>query len=107
MGLVDRDCRFMRANPKLVQISGVDSTEIVGLSISEVWPALSATVLASIAYLTLLGRIGASRAGYATVMFPLVALAISSVAEGYQWTWIAAVGACLALAGNWLVLTKR
>jgi drug/metabolite transporter (DMT)-like permease len=66
--------------------------------------ALSASVLAFYAYLTLLGRIGAGRAGYATVMFPVIALAISTIFEGYVWTWPAIAGAALALAGNWLVL---
>jgi drug/metabolite transporter (DMT)-like permease len=68
--------------------------------------ALSASVVAFTAYLTLLGRIGAARAGYATVMFPLVALAISTVFEGYRWTLPAAAGAMLALAGNFLVLSR-
>jgi drug/metabolite transporter (DMT)-like permease len=69
--------------------------------------ALSASVLAFYAYLTLLGRIGAGRAGYATVMFPVIALAISTVFEGYVWTWPAITGAALALAGNFLVLRSR
>ncbi len=67
--------------------------------------AVIASVVAFASYLTLLGRIGAGRAGYVTVMFPLVALAISSVFEGYQWSPIAAFGAVLALSGNLLILT--
>lgn len=66
----------------------------------------SATVLAFFAYLTLLGRIGAARAGYATVMFPVVALAISSYAEDYHWSGLALAGLALVLAGNGLVLSK-
>jgi drug/metabolite transporter (DMT)-like permease len=67
---------------------------------------VSATVAAFFAYLTLLGRIGAARAGYATVMFPVVALAISSFAENYQWSGPALAGLLLVLAGNGLVLSK-
>jgi drug/metabolite transporter (DMT)-like permease len=74
---------------------------------SLVFLALSASVLAFYAYLTLLGRIGAGRAGYATVMFPVIALAISTMFEGYVWTWPAIAGATLALAGNFLVLRSR
>lgn len=48
MGLVDRNFRFLRANPKLAQISGFDSTEIIGRNIAEVLPDLSAVVLGSI-----------------------------------------------------------
>lgn len=66
--------------------------------------AVVATVVAFAAYLTLLGRIGGARAGYATVMFPVFALVISTVFEGYQWTPWAVVGlGCVAL-GNVLVI---
>ena len=54
--------------------------------------ALVSSVAAFWAYLTLLGRIGAARAGYLTVMFPVFALAISTVVEGYVWTGPAIVG---------------
>lgn len=66
--------------------------------------AVLSTVVAFAAYLTLMRRIGPGRAGYATVMFPIGALAISWAFEGYQWTVLAVVGLSLALAGNLLVL---
>lgn len=71
--------------------------------------ALCGSVIAFGAYLTLLGRIGADRAAYATVLFPLVALAISTLVEGYVWTPAALLGVALVLAGNLLVLlpTRR
>jgi drug/metabolite transporter (DMT)-like permease len=69
--------------------------------------ALCGSVIAFGAYLTLLGRIGADRAAYATVLFPLVALAISTVVEGYLWTPAALIGVALVLAGNLLVLLQR
>jgi drug/metabolite transporter (DMT)-like permease len=68
--------------------------------------ALCGSVLAFGAYLTLLGRIGADRAAYATVLFPLVALAISTVVEDYAWTPTALAGVALVLAGNLLVLLR-
>lgn len=68
--------------------------------------AVFGSVLAFGAYLTLLGRIGADRAAYATVLFPLVALAISTVVENYVWTPAALVGVVLVLAGNFLVLLR-
>ena len=68
--------------------------------------ALCGSVLAFGAYLTLLGRIGADRAAYATVLFPLVALAISTVVEDYVWTPTAMLGVALVLAGNLLVLLR-
>ena len=68
--------------------------------------ALFASVVAFASYLTLLCRIGAARAGYATVLFPIVALAVSTLVEGYRWTLAAILGAALALAGNVLVLRR-
>ncbi|MES1155415.1 MAG: EamA family transporter, partial [Pseudorhodoplanes sp.] len=66
--------------------------------------ALIGSVMAFACYLTLLGRIGADRAAYSTVMFPVVALLVSTVLEGYVWTPPAAFGLIAVLAGNLLVL---
>lgn len=73
---------------------------------SLVFLAVFATVIAFWSYLTLLGRIGADRAGYASVLFPVVALALSTVYEDYQWTSAAAFGVALVLAGNALILIR-
>jgi hypothetical protein len=35
-----------------------------------------------------------------------VALAISTVVEGYQWSGMAIAGVTLTLGGNWLVLAR-
>jgi drug/metabolite transporter (DMT)-like permease len=77
-----------------------------GYVLSLIWLALAASVAAFWAYLSLLGRIGAARAGYATVMFPVFALAISTVFEDYRWTFSAAVGLLLVLIGNLFVLRR-
>ncbi|MFG1402891.1 DMT family transporter [Xanthobacter sediminis] len=58
-------------------------------------------------YFALIRRIGASRAGYATVLFPLVALALSTWFEAFHWTLVAALGIALILAGALLVLLPR
>lgn len=57
-------------------------------------------------YMALIRRIGASRAGYSTVMYPLVALGISTLFEDFHWTLTAALGIALVLAGNLLVLMR-
>lgn len=72
-----------------------------------VFLAVVSSVIAFASYVTLLRRIGPARAGYATVLFPVVALSISTVVEGYVWTWAAILGAGLALAGNVVVLARR
>ncbi len=68
--------------------------------------ATASTVIPMASYLTLMRRIGPGRAGYATVMFPIGALAISWGFEGYQWTWPALAGLALALVGNLFVLRQ-
>lgn len=75
-------------------------------TISLLWLAVFSSVLAFWAYLSLLGRIGAARAGYLTVMFPVFALLISTVWEGYVWTAPAFLGLALVLAGNLFVLRR-
>jgi drug/metabolite transporter (DMT)-like permease len=62
------------------------------------------SVLAFAAYLTLMSRVGADRAGYALVSVPVVALAISSGLEGLHWTPLMWAGVALVLVGNVLVL---
>ena len=66
--------------------------------------AMIGSVMAFACYLTLLGRIGADRAAYSTVMFPVVALAVSTFYEGYTWSLASALGLVGVLAGNVLVL---
>ena len=62
------------------------------------------SVIAFGAYLTLLGRIGAHRAGYATVMFPVVALILSVLFEDLALDLTMILGIGLVLSGNLLVL---
>lgn len=73
-----------------------------GLSL--LWLAAGSSVAAFLAYLALLKRIGPARAGFATVLFPVVALAISSVFESYAWTASALLGVALVAVGNVVVL---
>lgn len=68
--------------------------------------AIPGSVVAFLAYLTLVGRIGADRAAYSTVLFPLVALNASALLEGYVWTGRAILGVALVLLGNVLVFAR-
>ncbi len=68
--------------------------------------ALFGSVLAFACYLVLLGRIGAGRSAYVTVLFPIIALALSTVFEDFTWTTGATAGVALILFGNVLVLVK-
>ncbi len=71
-----------------------------------VYLALFGSVIAFGAYFTLIGRIGASNAAYSTLLFPLVALTISTLFEGYVWHMNAVFGLVLILLGN-LVMFAR
>ncbi|GGM18142.1 hypothetical protein GCM10009425_31350 [Pseudomonas asuensis] len=73
---------------------------------SLVYLAIPGSVIGFTAYLTLVGRLGAERAAYCTVLFPVVALNISAWVEGYQWTLPALGGLVLVLLGNILVFRK-
>ncbi len=68
--------------------------------------ALFGSVIAFGAYFTLVGRIGASKAAYSTLLFPLVALSISTVYEGYVWHSSAVIGLALILLGNMVMFAK-
>ena len=71
-----------------------------------VYLALFGSVIAFGAYFTLIGRIGASNAAYSTLLFPLVALTISTFYEGYVWHINGIIGLLLILTGN-LVMFLR
>lgn len=73
---------------------------------SLLWLIIFSTLLAFAVYLTLVGRIGAARAGYATVIFPIFALLISTAVEGYQWTSYSIAGLILVIIGNYFVLSR-
>lgn len=66
--------------------------------------SVAGSVIAFGAYLTLVGRIGADRAAYSMVLFPVVALELSHLFEGYQWHSLAIFGVLLVLVGNLLVI---
>ncbi|GAA4356859.1 DMT family transporter [Kangiella marina] len=76
-------------------------------NISLVYLALFGSVFAFGCYLTLLRRIGVHKASYAVVLFPAVALIISTLFEGFQWTWTVAVGILLIAIGNVFVINRR
>jgi drug/metabolite transporter (DMT)-like permease len=68
-----------------------------------VYLAIFGSVIAFTAYLTLVGRIGASKAAYATVLFPLVALSLSTLYEGFVWQTVSVVGVLISLLGNLVI----
>jgi len=65
------------------------------------------SIVAFTLYLKLVGDIGPDRAGYTTLIAPVIALIISSFFENYQWGLAAAIGILLLFAGNFLALKLK
>ena len=78
-----------------------------GYIVSLAYLAFFGSVIAFSAYLTLIGRIGADRAAYTSILFPIVALVFSAAFEHYQLTLLGALGIACVLAGNGLVLLRK
>ncbi|PDT32733.1 EamA family transporter [Rhizobium sp. M10] len=64
------------------------------------------SVIGFTTYLMLVSRIGSSRAAYATVLFPIVALSLSTVFEGYHWSGLGLIGLALTLLGNVIIFAR-
>ena len=67
---------------------------------SLVYLAVFASIIGFTAYLSLVNRIGANQAAYATVVFPVIALILSSIYEDYSWGVMNSIGLLLVLLGN-------
>ena len=75
-------------------------------TISLLFLAFFATVIGFGAFLTLARRIGAARAAYSSVLFPVVALALSAWLESYRPQPEAILGVALILVGNVFALRR-
>ena len=69
--------------------------------------SLFGSVTAFCCYLKLMDNIGADRAAYALIMAPVLALVISTIFEGFQWSGVRLLGACCVFLGNILVLAPE
>jgi drug/metabolite transporter (DMT)-like permease len=75
-------------------------------TISLLFLSLFATVIGFGAFLTLARRIGAARAAYSSVLFPVLALALSAWFENYRPQPEAILGVALILIGNVFALRR-
>jgi len=69
--------------------------------------AVLGSIAAFAGYLTLIHRVGATRAGYIGVMVPIVALVISSIFEHFRWHAVTVVGIAVTVAGNVMILRRK
>ena len=66
-----------------------------------------ASALAFWLYYRIIRAIGPARAAYSSVLIPIVAMAISTVAESFAWSGIAIAGGLLAIVGLIIALGSR
>jgi drug/metabolite transporter (DMT)-like permease len=64
-----------------------------------VYLSIVASALAFWLYYRIIRAVGPARAAYSSVLIPIVAMAISTIFEGYRWSVLALAGGLLALAG--------
>ncbi|RYH00825.1 DMT family transporter [Salipiger sp. IMCC34102] len=74
---------------------------------SLVYLAVAGSAMGFTTYLMLVGRIGSAKAGYATVLFPIVALTASTLFEGYEWSIMSILGLVFAVLGNVVMFRRR
>ena len=72
-------------------------------TLSLVYLSVFGSVIAFTAYFALLKRIRPEQAAYATVLFPVVALTLSTFFESYQWSAVSVFGVVITLFGNLLI----
>jgi drug/metabolite transporter (DMT)-like permease len=65
------------------------------------------TVIAFGAYFTLVGRIGAEKAGYTSILSPVIAISLSMFLENLKMTSYLAIGLLFCLFGNFITLRSK
>lgn len=78
-----------------------------GYVLSLLYLSIFGSIVAFGTYLTLLGRMGADRAAYVTVLFPVIALVLSILFEGLELNALQWAGVVLVPLGNVIALAKR
>jgi len=73
---------------------------------SLIYLAVFGSIIAFWGYLTLLGKIGADKSAYVMLVFPIIALLLSTFFEDYTWSLFALLGVALITTGNFLMLKK-
>ncbi|MET1254083.1 DMT family transporter [Aliikangiella maris] len=72
--------------------------------ISLLYLSVFGTVIAFYSYFVLLKNIGPDKASYSIVLFPIVAVILSTLFEGFTWTIFTFIGFLFVATGNLLVL---
>ncbi|WP_434002315.1 DMT family transporter [Endozoicomonas sp.] len=78
-----------------------------GYLVSLVYLVIFGSVVAMTSYLALIQRMGSDRTAYVDIIYPIIALLISTVLEGYEWTIVSVLGVVVILLGNLLAMGNR
>lgn len=95
----------------LAAVLAVTDTPLALPQSTEYWAALVylsvfASIIGFTTYLMLVARLGSDKAAYTTVLFPVVALGLSTIYEGYIWSPTAFSGLALTMIGNLIMFAK-
>lgn len=74
--------------------------------ISLFYLAIFGSVIAFGAYFALLTRIGTAKASYASILFPGIAVVISTWVENFHWSFYTVAGFSLIMLGNLILVTR-
>ena len=66
-----------------------------------------ASAVAFTCYFAVIRAVGPARAAYSSVLTPILAMLLSTLFEGYRWTWLAGAGGAVALAGLLIALSAK
>lgn len=75
--------------------------------LSLIYLSVFGTVIAFGAYFTLVGRIGAERAGYTSILSPVIAIMFSMALENLQLSRYLVIGLLFCLLGNFITLSSQ
>ena len=79
----------------------------IGYWLGLIYLGLFASAIAFPLYFAVIRAVGPGKAAYSSLLIPIIAMAISTVAEGYRWTLLAIAGGLIALAGMAIALSAR
>ena len=66
-----------------------------------------ASAVAFTCYFAVIRAVGPAIAAYSSVLTPILAMLLSTLFEGYRWSWLAAAGGVVALAGLLIALSAK
>jgi drug/metabolite transporter (DMT)-like permease len=91
---------WVQDGPPVFSLSPIYLGELVYL-------AVAGSAVSFSCYYHVIRQIGPARAAWVGVLIPVIAMALSTLFEGYRWSVVAAAGAALAVAGLALAIRAR